>query len=97
MTGSKYSLIIAFCLCIGLVIASCGGQATHEHNEEHLEQPQDKAYTAAYVCPMHCEGSGSDKPGTCPVCDMAYVENKDHGHDHDGHDHDGHDHDGHDH
>ncbi|TGE09433.1 heavy metal-binding domain-containing protein [Hymenobacter fodinae] len=26
--------------------------------------------TAAYVCPMGCEGSASDKPGKCPVCGM---------------------------
>lgn len=26
--------------------------------------------TAAYICPMGCEGSASDKPGKCPVCDM---------------------------
>jgi len=31
-------------------------------------------YTSAYVCPMHCEGSGNNEPGTCPVCGMAYVE-----------------------
>ena len=63
-------------------------------------------YTAMYICPMHCKGSGSDQAGTCPVCGMDYVQNPksmgadadmDHqGHDHDGHDHD-HDHEGHDH
>ena len=35
-----------------------------------------KEYTSKYVCPDHCEGSGSDKPGKCPVCGMDYVENK---------------------
>lgn len=34
---------------------------------------QGPEYTAAYQCPMHCEGSGSDQPGNCPVCGMAYV------------------------
>ncbi|ALD22235.1 heavy metal-binding domain-containing protein [Hymenobacter sp. DG25A] len=28
------------------------------------------ARVAAYVCPMNCEGSASDKPGKCPVCGM---------------------------
>lgn len=28
------------------------------------------AMTAAYICPMGCEGSASDKPGKCPVCEM---------------------------
>ena len=57
-------------------------------------------YTSAYVCPMHCEGSGSTKPGNCPACKMDYVINekvqkqKDDGHDHDDHDHS---HDGHNH
>ena len=26
--------------------------------------------TAAYICPMGCEGSASDQPGKCPVCKM---------------------------
>jgi hypothetical protein len=43
--------------------------------EPHGDGPE---YTSAYVCPMHCEGSGSDKPGKCPVCGMDYVANTDH-------------------
>ena len=34
-------------------------------------------FTSAYICPMHCEGSGSDKQGKCPVCDMDYRPNED--------------------
>lgn len=47
----------------------------------------DKAYTADYVCPMHCAGSGSDEAGTCPICKMDYVAKADHmsdGHKHGG-------------
>ncbi|MBT9392927.1 hypothetical protein KLP40_07120 [Hymenobacter sp. NST-14] len=33
------------------------------------------AVTAAYVCPMACEGSASDKPGKCPVCEMELEPN----------------------
>lgn len=33
-------------------------------------------YTSKYVCPMHCEGSGSDTEGKCPVCGMTYVVNE---------------------
>jgi len=57
------------------------GDAMHENGdadasqEVHGEGPE---YTSAYVCPMHCEGSGSDKPGKCPVCGMDYVANTDH-------------------
>ena len=32
-----------------------------------------KAVGAAYICPMQCEGSASDKPGSCPKCHMALV------------------------
>ena len=40
------------------------------------QQNQDKKeYNSAYVCPMHCEGSGSEEPGTCPVCGMDYIQN----------------------
>ena len=31
--------------------------------------------TSVYVCPMHCEGSGSAKEGKCPKCEMDYVFN----------------------
>lgn len=62
--------------------------------EEGAEEMVDKTgpeYTSAYVCPMHCEGSGSKGPGKCPVCDMDYVMNEDAGleasGDHEGHDH----------
>ena len=32
-------------------------------------------YTSTYVCPMHCEGSGAEEAGLCPVCGMDYVLN----------------------
>jgi len=38
---------------------------------------QSKEFTSKYICPMHCKGSGSDTPGTCPVCGMEYIENPD--------------------
>jgi len=34
-----------------------------------------KEYTAKYICPDHCKGSGSDKPGECPNCGMELMEN----------------------
>jgi len=64
---------------------------------------EGKEYTSAYICPMHCEGSGSATAGTCPVCKMDYVARAEEageylkGHDHESHDHN-HDHDhGHEH
>ena len=52
------------------VIYSCGGSTTAS------EQQQGKEYTSAYICPMHCEGSGSEEAGKCPVCGMDYVKNE---------------------
>ncbi len=76
-----------------LWVASCGNSGhTHENGADHTEtMDADKSgpeYTSAYVCPMHCKGSGSDQPGKCPVCGMDYVANTDHSSD--GHDHNDH-------
>lgn len=49
------------------------GQAQREETATDSTGPE---YTSAWVCPMHCEGSGSAEPGKCPVCNMDYIENK---------------------
>ncbi len=72
----------------GIAISSCG------NNSSSKTEKQSKEYSSAYICPMHCEGSGSDKEGKCPVCGMDYVKNENHKAEgkneesHDGHDHD---------
>lgn len=92
MKSLKFSISIFTLLAFMFVgIACSGGQKTDAKGKE---------YTSTWICPMHCEGSGSDEPGTCPVCGMDYVKNEEHqsdGHHHheDGHDHG--DHDGHQH
>ena len=74
-----------------LLFSSCGsggdGQHLHEETPPATEaaEAMGPEYTSAYVCPMHCEGSGSAEPGTCPVCGMDYVARADHeakGHSH---------------
>lgn len=81
----------AYALALGtfLVLGSCAGKHNgHDHSHdanatEKQEMPateEDKSgpeYTSAYICPMHCPGSGSDKPGKCPKCGMDYVKNED--------------------
>lgn len=37
-------------------------------------------YSSMYICPMHCKGSGSDKPGVCPSCGMDYELNESYQH-----------------
>mgnify|MGYP000500304870 CR=1 FL=1 len=49
----------------------------HNMGEMGTADKQGKKYTSKYVCPMHCEGSGSDAEGKCPVCGMTYVMNED--------------------
>lgn len=91
-------------LSLCLFIAACGNadesantakEGNSDNTEASVADQKGPEYTSAYICPMHCKGSGSDAEGKCPTCKMDYVANKDHEmhHDHDGHDHDGHDHD----
>lgn len=47
--------------------------STTNNNEKNIKA--GKEYTSEYICPMHCEGSGSDTTGTCPTCGMDYVKN----------------------
>ena len=55
-------------LGMSLCAAACagGGEAKEPAHGE------GKEYTSAYICPMHCEGSGSEEPGQCPACGMDY-------------------------
>lgn len=94
MKQIKLILTVLVFTVFTLTTYSCKSEG--KKTEAKTEQAkQGKEYTSAYICPMHCDGSGSDKAGDCPVCGMAYEKNKDHkddGHSHDGHDHSGHDH-----
>jgi len=86
-----------------ILLFACGNTSSEEadaanQSEQAVEAADQEGpeYTSAYVCPMHCKGSGSDQPGQCPVCGMDYVAQADlpqkELHKHEGHDHD-HDHD----
>ena len=75
----KYKLtFLIVALVGGFMITGCNNSSeTKEAVEQESESAKGKEYTSKYVCPMHCEGSGSDEPGNCPVCGMDYVENED--------------------
>lgn len=82
MKQLKSIAIAVLFLTTPLLFNACADSSNKaESTEESTEQ--GKEFTSAYVCPMHCEGSGSEEPGKCPSCGMAYVEK----HDHDGHSH----------
>lgn len=56
------------------------GMEMHDgHDHDGSSEGADKTgpeYTSNYICPMHCDGSGSEEPGECPVCGMDYVKNE---------------------
>ena len=89
MNSIKHFSIVLILLA-AFTFVSCGGSNTANTESESTESMEaDKSgpeYTSAYVCPMHCKGSGSDQAGTCPVCKMDYVVNEDHD-SHEGHNH----------
>ena len=64
-------------LTLMLITVSCK-DAKKDNATTNTEQAEKKEYASAYVCPMHCEGSGSDAQGECPKCGMDYVKNEDH-------------------
>ncbi|PWL38397.1 hypothetical protein DKG77_08995 [Flagellimonas aquimarina] len=88
--NTRIKTFLAITLLATLLLSvSCKGKTEQntEANTEQIEtnEKQGKEYTSAYVCPMHCEGSGSDTEGTCPKCGMDYVANVEH--QNDGHTH----------
>jgi len=68
-------LIITFA---SLFLYSCGNGEQATQNQTPGLNQSGPEYTSQYICPMRCPKSGSDKMGTCPVCHMDYVENKEH-------------------
>ena len=86
----QYLKSMGIILFIGLttILISCGGNNDHnpeDHSHGTVHHGEGNAYNAAYVCPMHCEGSGSEQAGNCPACGMDYVKSEDHvgdGHSH---------------
>ncbi|MBK8503533.1 MAG: hypothetical protein IPL46_15760 [Saprospiraceae bacterium] len=77
---------VLFFAVLAIALWSCGGnnQSQEGHDHEHGDSMEatmhgdGKVYNSSYVCPMHCEGSGSDEAGTCPKCGMNYVAHTDH-------------------
>lgn len=66
-------------LTIGFALTGCGDGASDQHQSggKQIIDKTGPEYTAAWICPMYCKGSGSAEPGVCPVCNMQYVKNPD--------------------
>ena len=102
----KYTLSLLALFFVISFTTSCNSadKSNDKKKIEKIDKSTAKEYTSAYVCPMHCKGSGSSEMGTCPVCKMDYEKNEDYkgleeNDSHEGHDHgtdEGHDDDSHD-
>ena len=75
----KGRLLLALVLVSGLAFTfnACESKTSHERQQTTTKDKSGFEYTAAYICPMHCEGSGSDEAGQCNICGMDYRVNKD--------------------
>ncbi|MCC6753990.1 MAG: hypothetical protein IT266_08420 [Saprospiraceae bacterium] len=79
----KRSLLFALATTALLSVYSCKSQPEPAAEAEAPAPAMEAVdttgpeYTSRYICPMYCKGSGSDQPGTCPVCGMDYVLNED--------------------
>lgn len=70
----KLILILTSLLTITLFTTSCSSNKGGDQHQTVDENGPE--YTSAYICPMHCPGSGSSEPGTCPTCGMEYQKNE---------------------
>jgi uncharacterized paraquat-inducible protein A len=70
------SILLALVVLASVLMVSCKDNKAEIKTE--TTEKQGKEYTSAYVCPMHCDGSGSDNEGTCGTCGMTLVKNEDH-------------------
>lgn len=84
MKNATFRALFMALFSIGLFFTSCSSETTS--TDTNTEQT-GKEYTSAYICPMHCEGSGSETAGACPVCGMDYEKNEGHSHGEGEHDH----------
>lgn len=76
VVGYRFHYAFLVLLVTGLV--SCQQSSGHVHVEEQVPvdesaEPPVEVVETEYVCPMRCDGSGKDDPGTCNVCKMLLV------------------------
>jgi hypothetical protein len=75
---------ISFMLALLATLAGAACQGKSAPEAQHTQTPAEPAAATqasqqlAYICPMACAGSASDKPGKCPVCGMDLEKNPAH-------------------
>ena len=74
MKKARLKMIRLFVLLLAtMFFLDCNGGENPVQHPPAKEHGTSAAYTANYVCPMHCPESGSEKAGICPGCGMDYV------------------------
>ena len=75
MTRLRSLILFSFMVSILSLIYACGGNQGQQkgHDHEAMSHGEGQAYSTTYVCTMHCDGSGGESAGKCPVCGMDYV------------------------
>tara|TARA_R110002094_G_scaffold73389_2_gene81352 strand:+ start:309 stop:551 length:243 start_codon:yes stop_codon:yes gene_type:complete len=79
MIKNLKTTVVALLVIAAFTMVSCKDNKTETKAEISTEK-QGKEYSSAYVCPMHCTDSGSDKEGKCGTCGMTLVKNEGHKH-----------------
>ena len=59
---------------IFLLVLSCNQPSKGTESENQKQKNSTPVAEAKYICPMKCEGSGSENPGKCGVCGMDLLE-----------------------
>lgn len=78
MKNLRLLFAIVLSISISMTFMACSSNSSSDQKTEKKEKDKSgPEYTSAYICPMHCEGSGGPEPGKCPVCTMDYRPNKD--------------------
>ena len=85
-------LLFSLLFCSFALFEGCSGDNSGQ--DAVADENANLTAEAAYVCPMRCEGSGSNEPGKCSVCGMDLVKAVKHNHEeHESHDNGDHAHD----
>lgn len=72
---------VVLIITIASFAVSCGHSNANQRTDIELDETghgDTKEYTSAYICPMHCAGSGNEEAGKCPVCKMKLVTKEKH-------------------
>lgn len=75
----KKASVVLSVIFMSILPYACKQKPEAKESERPVMKKQEISgpeFTSKYICPMHCEGSGSNHPGKCPVCHMDYEINE---------------------